>query len=104
NAPGLARLASLQERILVHERRLREIRAELAGLKAQRIDEEGVTQALAEFDPIWDTMTHRERTNLIQLLVEQVRYDGGQEKTFITIRKTGIQALAMELSKHQGNK
>ena len=61
NSPGLARLATLQERIRVNEQRLREIRAELANLKAQTIDENSVRLSLESFDPVWNA-AHVSRT------------------------------------------
>lgn len=101
NAPGLERLAALQERIRVNEQRLSEIRAELANLKGQSIDENGLRLSLESFDPIWNALTSREQAHLVHLLVDQIGFDGAQGKTFITFRATGVQALALELNKHQ---
>jgi site-specific DNA recombinase len=101
NAPGLERLATLQERFRVNEQRLSEIRTELANLKGQCIDENSLRLSLESFDPIWNALTSRERAHLVHLLVEQVGFDGGQDKTFITFRETGIRALALELNKRQ---
>jgi site-specific DNA recombinase len=94
----LARLADLQERIRRAEQRTAAIRNELAGLQHDSLDEAAIAQALADFDPIWETLAPREQTRLVQLLVERVDYDGSQGKVAITFYPTGIATLAQELA------
>ena len=54
--------------------------------------------ALAAFDPLWEALTPREQVRLVQLVVEQVDYDGAAGKVKLTFHPTGIKALAGELA------
>ena len=45
-------------------------------LANERLYEADLETALRMFDPVWDSLTAQERTRLIELLVEQVAYDG----------------------------
>src|SRR5262249_11859521 len=68
NPTALARLADLQERMRGGERRLTEVRAELAAHERQQVAEHEVEAALAAFDPVWEALTPREQTRMVQLL------------------------------------
>jgi site-specific DNA recombinase len=95
---AVGRLADLQDRICTTERRLTEIQEEVVGLERDLIDEAEVARALANFDPVWDTLTPHEQARLIGLLVERVEYDGGQGKVSLTFHAAGIRTLADELA------
>jgi site-specific DNA recombinase len=94
----LARLADLQERIQHAEERLATIRSELLDLQHESFDEVAIAQALADFDPVWQTLAPQEQARLVQLLVETVDYDGRHGKVAITFYPTGIATLANELA------
>jgi site-specific DNA recombinase len=98
NPAGLARLADLQDRIRGAERRLTEVKEEIAAYHRERLTEDDVEKALATFEPVWEALTPREQARLVQLLVERVDYDGSRNKVAITFRATGIKTLAAELS------
>jgi site-specific DNA recombinase len=98
NPTALSRLADLQERLCGTERRLTEVREQLAAHERQQLTEHEVEAALAAFDPVWEALTPREQTRLVQLLVERVDYDGARGKLAITFHATGIKTLAAELS------
>lgn len=51
---------------------------------------------MAEFELVWMTRTPREQTRVVQLLVEQVDFDGSRGKVAITFRSSGIPALARQ--------
>ncbi|MBI3865342.1 MAG: recombinase family protein [Planctomycetia bacterium] len=95
------RLADLQERIRLAERRSTEVENEVAGLRAQLVDEADVAQALAAFDPVWNELSLREQSRLLHLLIEQVDYDGRTGDISITFHPTGIKTLADELAEKQ---
>ena len=97
----VSRLAELQERIDMAERRLAGVREQVQEVRRQRIDEEEARQALAGFDPVWAVLTPLEQARLVGLLVEQVNYDGATGKVAITFHPTGIRALADELAQKQ---
>jgi site-specific DNA recombinase len=96
-----ARLADLNERIRLAELRVQEVESEATGLRGQLIDEADVAEALAAFDPVWDSLTLREQSRLIHLLVERVEYDGRTDDISITFHPTGIKTLAAELAEKQ---
>jgi site-specific DNA recombinase len=101
---ALPRLADIQERIRVAERRLAEVNEQLEGLARTLVDEHEVAEALAAFEPVWETLTPQEQARLIHLLVECVDYDGSQKQVSITFHPTGIRALADELAARQKEK
>ncbi len=92
-----ARWADAEERAATIERRQSEIRAELADLRSQIIDEADVRSALAEFDPVWDELSPHEKSRLLQLLIERVNYDGEAGTISVAFHATGIKTLAMEV-------
>jgi site-specific DNA recombinase len=94
----VSRLADLQERIDMAERRLVGVREQVQHVRRQRIDEDEARQALAAFDPVWQSLTPLEQGRLVALLVQQVNYDGATGKVAITFHPTSIRALADELA------
>ncbi len=92
----LGRLADLHERIGQAERRLREIRTQIDTIAGERVSMDEATRALSAFDPVWGTLTPREQTRIIHLLVEQVEYDGSNGRVTVAFRPTGIKTLSEE--------
>jgi len=99
--PTTARLADVQQRIQVAERRLTEVREEAVTLGHKIIDEEELAAALTAFDPAWETLTPREQARILHLLIERIDYDGEQESVSITFRPCGIKTLAEELDSEE---
>jgi site-specific DNA recombinase len=93
---ALPRLADLQERLRAAERRSTEIDARLEALATERITEDEVATALRTFEPIWNALSPREQTRIVQLLVAQVDYDGGSGTISVTFHPAGLKALAAE--------
>jgi site-specific DNA recombinase len=103
STPDITRLADLQERIRLAERRTTEINEEIHVLDGARVSEDEVTSALSAFDPVWETLTPREQARIVQLLVQRVDYDGAEGQVTITFHPSGIKTLADELAQlHQG--
>ncbi len=98
NTPSTARLADLQDRIRSAERRATEVREQVIALSRTIVDEQEVAKAMSVFDPVWDSLTAREQTRVVQLLVERVDYNGATGKVSITFHPSGIKTLANELS------
>lgn len=88
-----ARLADIQERIGAAERRLTQVRDEMERLRHELIDDVDVARALAEFDPVWESLSPREQARLLQLLIERIDYDGTDGTIAITFHASGIKAL-----------
>ena len=104
NLSALARLADLQDRLRGGERRLTEVREEILAHQRQSLTEHEVELALQAFDPVWEALTPREQTRLVQLLVERVDFDGAKGKVSITFRANGIKNLAAEISAQRKEK
>ena len=96
-----ARLADLQDRIRVAEQRATEIREEALALTRGRVNERELAAAFSEFDPLWDSLAPRERTRVVQLLVQRVSYDGGKGTVAVTFHPAGIKTLAEERTSRQ---
>jgi site-specific DNA recombinase len=97
----VSRLADLQERIDMAERRLAGVREQMNQVRHQMIDEAEARQALGTFDPVWASLTPLEQGRLVSLLVQQVNYDGTTGNVAITFHPTSIRALADELTQKQ---
>ena len=50
---------------------------------------------------MWDCLAPREQARVIELLVQQVAYDGDGGNISITFRPSGIKALAGELAERK---
>jgi site-specific DNA recombinase len=85
DSSALARLADLQDRIRTGQSRLSEVDQQLDFARRTRSDDQLATRALADFDPVWNALSPRERTQLIGLLVEKVIFDGAAGKVSITL-------------------
>jgi site-specific DNA recombinase len=92
------RLAELQDVVRVAERRLTEVREELAGLARELVDEREIETALSKFDPVWESLCPREQQRLVRLLVERVVYDGEHCDVSITFHPAGIKTLAEQVT------
>jgi site-specific DNA recombinase len=102
STPDLSRLADVQERIRLAERRLTEVNAEINALAGDGVSEDEVGSALSVFDPLWESLTPREQARIVKLLVQRVDYDGAEGRVSITFHPSGIKTLADELAQQQG--
>lgn len=97
-SPAIARLADLQDRIRGADRRATEVREQIVAINRDLIDQQDVAKAMSVFDPVWESLTLREQSRIVQLLVERVDYDGSTGKVAITFHPSGIKTLANEVS------
>jgi site-specific DNA recombinase len=91
------RLADLQDNIRAKEQRATEIREKIIVLSRELVDAQEIAQACTLFDPVWETLTPREQTRVLRLLIERVSYNGNDGNIAITFHPTGIKTLADEL-------
>lgn len=94
NGLATTQLADVQERITSVERRLTQVRDAIEYLRRDMINEADVARALAEFDPMWESLTTHEQARLLRLLIERIDYDGRDGMISITFQASGIKALA----------
>jgi site-specific DNA recombinase len=104
NGPLIGRLAELQERIGTVEGRVQKIREQIRSVHTQLLHEDEAALALSIFDPVWGSLTPHEQVRVVQLLVEQVDYDGSKGKVAIAFRPAGIKTLARELADRREEK
>ncbi len=97
NGKATERMADLQDQIRIAEQRATQVREELIALGKEIIDEQEVAKTLSLFDPVWESLSLREQTRIIQLLVERVDYDGEKGTVSVTFHPAGIKALSQEL-------
>ncbi|MCC6425925.1 MAG: recombinase family protein [Phycisphaerales bacterium] len=93
---GAARLGDLNERIRVAEQSMTELREKAVDLSREIMDEREVAEAMAAFDPVWETLTPKEQARMVRLLVQQVDYDGATGTVSLTLRPEGLDALVTE--------
>ena len=98
STPGNRRLIDAQDRVRDAEQRVTQIDDELAKLTEDLVDECEVASALADFDALWASLAPSEQARVVELLVDQVAYDGHAGSVAITIRPSGIRTLAAELA------
>ena len=66
----------------------------MSRLRRDLIDETDVARALAEFEPVWQSLSPREQSRLMQLLVSRVEHDARDGTLAIEFHPSGIKALA----------
>ena len=93
-----ARMADLQERIGRAEHRLIEVKDELEGLQAGRVDERDLHAAFVQFGPVWESLNSREQIRIIRRLVDRVTYDGKAGKVSVIFRSEGIREMCQARS------
>jgi len=103
-AMSTPQLADLQDRIRVAEQRESKLQVELAELYASAQDETEFADYLPDFAVIWDSLTIAERVRVVELLVEDVEYQGRAGKVAVTFRADGLSTLATELNQKEGER
>ena len=53
---------------------------------------------MSVFDPVWGSLAPQEQVRVVQILVEQVDYDGAKGRVAMSFRPAGIKTLARELA------
>ena len=74
-------------------RSIAEVKATLATLQDQNLDEDDLRSTLRRFDPVWNGLGYGERARLVELLIERVVFDGRTGEVDITFRPHGIKSL-----------
>jgi site-specific DNA recombinase len=104
NGALIGRLADLQDRIRVVEGRVKQVRDQIRAAANLLVDADDAATAMSAFDPVWGTLSPRERARVVELLVERVDFDGSKGKVAIGFRSTGIKTLARELDEMREEK
>jgi site-specific DNA recombinase len=96
-----AKMEALLGKIRGEEASLGEVMAKLAGLRQNKVDEAKVEKVLAQFDPLWDTLTHSEKVQVLRIMIRRIDFDGDKNTVSIEFHETGFQALAGETGKEE---
>jgi site-specific DNA recombinase len=81
----------LHERMAAAEKRATELYESRA--KVLVIDPQEVSAALTQFDVLWAALTPAEQTQVVELLIERVDYDGSSGRIVVSFNPTGILAF-----------
>jgi hypothetical protein len=67
---------------------------QIASLEAQRLDQDAVDAAFADFANVWNPLSPREQTQILSLLVARVEYDATDSTIALVFQLSAIKALA----------
>lgn len=87
------RLRNLREQSGAAEEKLNRIIEDARRLEAERFNENEIREAMADFDPCWNQMVPREKTRLLELIIEKILVDSEAGKLAVQFRPSGIKAL-----------
>ncbi len=93
-AEAAARLPDLHDQVAAAQRRLTKIETQLLELRAERVSDDDVAGAFADFDNLWSTLSPREQARVVRLLVRAVEFDADQCTIEISFHAAGIRTLA----------
>lgn len=102
NSATASRLGELNERIRTAEQRLTELRERAITLSREIVDEREVTRSMAAFDPVWETLTPKEQSRVMRLLVKRIDYDGDAGTVSLTFHPEGLRDLTDEVPSETG--
>ncbi len=78
------RLADLAERTRAVEARAASLRDMIAAVNERLVSREQVEASAVEFEPLWRSLSPRERARLMRLVVRRVEFDGAKGQVAIT--------------------
>ena len=99
--PDIDRLAELQDQIQKAEKRLRTTLNEQARHQRLEIPDEQIIESLSQFDRLWSSMSIREQSRCLNLLIERVGYNGEDGTVAITLRPTGLEEFLQQTTKEE---
>jgi site-specific DNA recombinase len=93
-ANSTARIADLHDQITQAENRLEHLRALIDDVSANRISNDDVGAAFADFDNLWESFSPREQADLLSLLIAAVEFDVRASTVSVTFHDAGIKSLS----------
>lgn len=84
------KLAENQAKETIVQRRLNEIRNERMLLEREQVEAMDVSRALKLFEPVWESLPIKAQARVIDLLVEQVGFDGRNNEVRVTFTPLGM--------------
>lgn len=89
-------ISDLHERIAVTEGRIAEIDGELQKNEAERLTQEEVDAAFADFEGLWNTLSPREQARSLALMIQRVEFDANDCGISLDFHAEAIRLLAQE--------
>ncbi|WP_437226512.1 recombinase family protein [Planctomicrobium sp. SH661] len=95
NTPATtAAIADLHDRIAAGEKRIAELADQIQQNEAERLTQDDVDAAFADFDGIWNTLSPREQARSLALVIKRVEFDAADSSISIEFHPAAIKALA----------
>lgn len=91
-----ARLAEVHDRVAQTETRLRELQNQIEECEKGRINPGDIDLAFVDFDNVWNTLSPREQSQVIALLVSRVEYNAAGSTVAVSFHATAIKTLAQK--------
>jgi site-specific DNA recombinase len=85
--------SDLTKRMGQMEDRLTEILEEIGTLESQIVDGDDFRAVVAQFGPVWDSLSCREQAHILRTLVEHIIYNGKTNKVTLSFRSAGIRDM-----------
>ncbi len=89
-----ARIADLHEKVARAEHHAAQLREKIADVESERVDENDLKAAFADFDNVWNTLSPKEQAKFLALLIARVEYDAAESTVSVVFHPSGIKALS----------
>jgi site-specific DNA recombinase len=93
-----ARIADMHEQVAKAETRLAELTEQARTLEGERMDEKDIVAAFADFDNVWNSLSPREQSQVLALLIARVEFNVGDSSIAMTFHPSAIKSLMQRRS------
>ena len=95
-ANNSTRISELEDNIRFARQRAKTLQDQINKKNNELVEGRDINSAFKEFDPIWESLSPRERTKAMHILVKRVDYDSKEGTLSITLHSSKIKTLAEE--------
>lgn len=88
-----ALIADLHDRVDRAQKRLRVLEEQIAHRESERVTKADVTAVFADFDRLWSTLSPRQQSRIISLIVARVDYDAKTGVIGVDLHETALKSL-----------
>jgi len=96
NPYASARLADINEKMRVAEEQAADLQHQIDEACDGVISKEEVDAALGKFDGVWSSLSPKEQTKLIRMLIQRVDYDATKGDVSITFHPLGLKSIGQQ--------
>lgn len=94
NAATTDGIADLHDRVAAGEKRIAELDDLIAQNEADRLTQEDVDAAFADFDGIWKTLSPREQARSLACVIKKIEFDAADSSISLEFHPAAMKALA----------